>query len=418
MSVPRSDARILGPVARVVEATVRRSSRRLVALLAVRTRDVAAAEDALSGAVLKALQTWTDASLPDNPEAWLLTVARRQVLDAQRHDQVCTEAEATLLTLAPTPSDPGMGQASFVDERIKLLFVCAHPAIDASMRTPLMLQVVLGVDVAQMAAVFLTSPAALAQRLVRAKARIRDSGMVFEVPPAAALPERLPPVLDAIYAAFACGWDALPTDEPGPSLETQALELAAMVSATLPHQAEAAGLWALLLCIHARAPARWGASGDRFVPLNEQDVQRWDTALLTQADRVLRHAASLGTLGRYQLEAAIQQTHVHLRLQGRSSSPELLALYEGLAVVAPSVGATLAHWAAVADQEGAAKALARMEASGLSSRLVSHQPYWALQAELLRRLHRPAQARQAYERAMALSADARVRAYLEARSQG
>lgn len=396
-----------------VEAAVRRSSRRLVALLAVRTRDLASAEDALAGAVLKALHTWRDDTIPEVPEAWLLTVARRDILDAHRHQQVHSEAEATLLAIADDVSTQAAGEAQFADERIKLMFVCAHPAIDESARTPLMLQTVLGLEAKQIAAVFLTSPAAMAQRLVRAKAKILASAIEFEIPPARDLPQRLPAVLDAIYAAYSSAWDALPTEQAGPTLEVQGLELAALLSHSLPEQAEAAGLLALLLYIHARSPARWAAGASRFVPLHEQDLSLWDAQLLAEADRALQRAASHNVLGRYQLEAAIQQTHIHLRLQGRTASPELLALYEGLLSIAPSIGATLAYWAALAEQHGAEAAHVRLEQAQLEQRLRNHQPYWALKAALLSRLHRPAEARQAYGRAIGLSADARVRAHLQ-----
>jgi RNA polymerase sigma-70 factor (ECF subfamily) len=398
-----------------VEETVRRSSRRLVALLAARTRDLAGAEDALAGAVLKALETWTEDVLPRNPEAWLLTVARRDILDAHRHAQVRSSAESTLLALADEASGDDVQAAQFADERIKLMFVCAHPAIEASMHTPLMMQAVLGMEAARMASVFLTTPAAMAQKLVRAKARIRDNALAFEVPAASELPARLPAVLSAIYAAYASGWDALPEEEPGPTLEAQGLELAALLSHSLPDQAEAAGLLALLLYIHARAPARWGPAGDRFVPLHQQDVRLWDAQLLAAADRALQRAASCHVLGRFQIEAAIQQTHVRLRQQGRSSSPELLALYDGLLRFAPTLGARLAHLAALAEEEGAGAAYARLQAEQLEPRLSSHQPYWALKAALLSQLNQPAEARRAYERAMGLSADPRVRAYLQLR---
>lgn len=396
----------------VLEAVVRRSSRRLVALLAVRTRDLAAAEDALASAVLKALGTWREDTIPAVPEAWLLTVARRDILDAQRHHHVCSDAEATLLALADDLSTPELAEPRFSDERIKLMFVCAHPAIDECARTPLMLQAVLGLEAKQIAAVFLTSPAAMAQRLVRAKARILDSAIAFEIPPPSELPRRLPAVLDAIYVAFSSSWDALPAEEPGPTLDTQGLELSALLSHSLPEQAEAAGLLALLLYIHARSPARWAAPGAGFVPLQEQDVRLWDAPLLAEADRALQRAASQNVLGRYQLEAAIQQTHIHLRLQGRTSSPDLLALYEGLLAFAPSIGARLAYWAALAEEHGAAAAYACLQQAQLEQRLLNHQPYWALKANLLQRLHRLAEAKQAYGRAIGLSADPRVRAYL------
>src|ERR1700735_3495644 len=193
---------------RTIERVARESYGRLVAYLSSHTRDVASAEDALSNALVKALTTWPRDGVPQNPEAWLLTAARHSLIDHVRHQQVAVASEPTLLLLREESSEMA-SSAEFPDERLKLLFVCAHPAIDPAMHTPLMLQTILGLDAARIAHAFLISPTTMGQRLVRAKTKIRDGGIQFEVPQERELPERLDAVLEAIYAAFGIGWDGM-----------------------------------------------------------------------------------------------------------------------------------------------------------------------------------------------------------------
>src|SRR5258707_12974988 len=191
---------------RTIERVARESYGRLVAYLSSHTRDVASAEDALSNALVAALTTWPRDGVPQNPEAWLLTTARHSLIDLVRHQQVAVASEPTLLLLRENPNQATLS-AEFPDERLKLLFVCTHPAIDPAMHTPLMLQTVLGLDAARIAHAFLISPTTMGQRLVRAKTKIRDGGIQFEVPQERELPLRLDAVLEAIYAAFGIGWD-------------------------------------------------------------------------------------------------------------------------------------------------------------------------------------------------------------------
>src|ERR1700677_1552037 len=191
---------------RAIERVARESYGRLVAYLSSHTRDVASAEDALSNALVAALTTWPRDSVPHNPEAWLLTTARHSLIDLVRHQQVARASEPTLLLLREEQEEAILSP-EFPDERLKLLFVCAHPAIDPAMHTPLMLKTVLGVDAARIAHAFLISPATMGQRLVRAKTKIRDAGIRFEIPQERELPKRLDAVLEAIYAAFGIGWD-------------------------------------------------------------------------------------------------------------------------------------------------------------------------------------------------------------------
>ena len=386
-----------------IERAARESYGRLLALLSARGMGVAAAEDALADAFRAALETWPDDGAPRSPEAWLLTVARRNLGRVARHGAVRTAYEGTLQMLADELAE----RPDFPDERLKLLFVCAHPAIDDGVRTPLMLQTVLGLDAARIAAAFLVSPAAMGQRLVRAKARLRDAGIAFAVPEAVELPARLPAVLGAIYAAFGAGWD-----DAGPLAE-EAIWLARVVAALLPNEPEALGLLALMLHAHARQAARRDAAG-RFVPLDQQDTGRWNGDMLMEAEALLARAGQMGRHGPWQIEAAIQSVHAGRARTGRTEWRALLALHQALVAMRPTLGARIAL-AAVAGQSGSpVEGLAILD-SLPAERMAAHQPYWAVRAHLLALLS-DAAAAQAYRRAAGLSQDPAVRDFLLAKA--
>ena len=279
------------PAARAAEAAARRSYGKLVAILAARTRDVAGAEDALSEALAAALADWPVRGVPRAPAAWLLTVARRKRVDALRRDRLDDEAGRQLLWLADEidEHDP----TAVPDRRLGLLFACAHPGIDAAVRAPLMLQVVLGFDAATIASAFLVAPAAMGQRLSRAKARIRQAGIGFDLPARDALHERLDAVLEAIYAAYAEGWsDPEGADPHRRKLADEAIWLGRLLASLLPDAPEALGLLALMLHAHARRDARRDAEG-HYVPLAAQDPARWDAAMIDEAEALLSHASRL-----------------------------------------------------------------------------------------------------------------------------
>src|SRR5499433_3143637 len=268
---------------RTVERVARESYGRLVAYLSVHTRDLAGAEDALSEALLKALTAWPRDGVPQNPEAWLLTTARHSLIDFFRHQRIVSDNEPDLLLLTRDLVEASL-ETNYPDERLKLLFVCAHPAIDPAMHTPLMLQTVLGLDAVRIAGTFLVSPKTMGQRLVRAKTKIRDGGIGFEVPEQQQLPQRLDAVLEAIYAAFGIGWDDMAgVDQHGRGLAEEAIWLARVLLELIPDEAEVQGLLSLMLHCEARRAARRDGDG-HYVPLSEQDPKLWSLSFIEEAE--------------------------------------------------------------------------------------------------------------------------------------
>jgi RNA polymerase sigma-70 factor (ECF subfamily) len=308
--------------------------------------------------------------------------------------------------------DAAAAEVDIPDRRLALMFAAAHPAIDAAVRAPLMLQVVLGLDAKRIAAAFLTSPVAMGKRLVRAKEKIRQAGIPFRVPERDELAPRLDAVLDAIYAAFAEGWnDPGGTDLVRRDLTEEALYLARLVIALLPDAAEAMGLCALMLHAEARRQARRDQNGG-YVPFAEQDPALWDEAMIADAEALLRRAAALAQLGRYQLEAALQSAHVDRRRSGRANWQAVVQLYDALVALTGSPVVAVNRALAVAEHEGPAAALAEMAELADDRRLADYQPYWAARAELLAKAGAIADARQAYDIAVGLERDPAVRAFL------
>jgi RNA polymerase sigma-70 factor, ECF subfamily len=396
------------------EAVARRSYGKLVAFLAARTGDVEAAEDALSEAFAAALTDWDVGGIPDNPEGWLVTVARRRAVDAVRRrrsgEAAIPHLQLMVEELADTAREPLMP-----DHRLALMFACAHPAIDPGIRAPLILQTILGFDAATIGSAFLVSPAAMGQRLARAKSKIRQAGIPFRVPERADLRERLAAVLEAIYAAFAEGWsDPDGTEVRRRDLAEEAIWLGRLVASLLPDEPEAIGLLALMLHAEARRGARRNAAGD-YVPLAEQDPALWDQNLIAEAETLLTAASRMGAIDRYQLEAAVQSAHAVRRSTGRADWAAIKRLYDALEQITGSPVVAINRAIAMAETDGPAAglaALARLEGDG---RLSQYQPYWAARAALLASAGDIDAADVAYEQAIGLERDPAVRRFLQHR---
>jgi RNA polymerase sigma-70 factor (ECF subfamily) len=395
---------------RTIERVARESYGRLVAYLSSHTRDVGSAEDALSDALIAALTTWPRDGMPQNPEAWLLTAARRSFIDLVRHRHVALASEPTLLLLREEREEMTLS-VEYPDERLKLLFVCAHPAIDPAMHTPLMLQAVLGLDAARIAGAFLVSPKTMGQRLVRAKTKIRDGGIQFEVPQNRELPQRLDAVLEAIYAAFGIGWDDMAgVDQPGRDLAEEAIWLARVLLQLLPDEAEVRGLLALMLHCEARRGARRGPDG-RYIPLSKQDTKQWSPPLIEEAERHLAEAFRQGRSGRFQLEAAIQSVHAERARSGRFDWAAIAIFYEQLIRISPTLGTRTGYAAAIAETNGPEAGLAVLDGIVLDD-VSGYQPYWAVRAHLLQQLGKTPESLEAFDRAIGLAEDPAVRQFL------
>lgn len=400
--------------ARLAERVARESYGRLVALLSARTRDVAAAEDALSEAFAAALTAWPRTGAPDNPEAWLFAAAKRKLIDAARRAKTAAEGESEILR-GIDEMEAEMGSADAPDRRLALMFACAHPEIEESARTPLMLQTVLGFSAERIASAFLMAPTAMSQRLVRAKKKIRDASVAFDVPPPAQWRARFSAVLDAIYAAYGVGWtDPLGADPERRELAEEAIWLGRVLAQQLPAEPEVLGLLALMLHLDARKPAR--RIDARYVPLDEQDVGLWRREAIEEAEAFLRRASAHNAIGRYQLEAAIQSAHAARFDTGSADWPAIVLLYEALAVLTGSPVAHLNAVAALARRDGAGAASTALDALAEEfPSLRSYQPYWALRADLSAKLGHLEAARAAYDEAIARERDGAVIRFLSDR---
>lgn len=397
---------------RAAENAARTSYGRLLAYLARAWRDVDAAEDALAEAFAQALNVWPTKGVPANPDAWLMVTARNRLRDGARARKTSKQTTSSLLVLSPTETED---IPTIADKRLELMFVCGHPAIDAAARTPLMLQTVLGLTAEHIASSFLVSPDTMGRRLSRAKARIKDTGIAFEVPNEDELGERMGNVLEAIYAAYGQGWDSTGSDDPKrKGLTEEAIWLARVLVELLPEDAEALGLLALMLFCESRSAAR--RVEGRYVPLAEQDTALWDLPVASEAEENLRTAGGLKQPGRFQLEAAIQSVLVQSRLTGADLRLPVWTLHGLLAQKAPTIGNLVGLAAATAEVHGPEAGLHELALLPEAS-TGDYQPFWALKAQLLQQVGAEPQATAtAFRRAIGLTEDVAVRTYLIGKS--
>jgi len=395
--------------------SARTSYGRLLALLAAADGDVPAAEDALADAFERALTHWPHEGVPDNPDGWILAVARNRQRDrwksaAYRNSVVLEEDRHDVVHLDVV--DPDVIE----DNRLALMLVCAHPAINPAVHTPLMLNTVLGFTAEQIGRALAIPTTTLAARLVRAKRRIKQARIPFRIPDRAALAQRMPAVAEAVYGTFAIDWHSSGTQRRD-DLTTEALYLAETLAALAPSDdretsAEAHGLAALICLSNARLPARHSPTG-ALVPLAEQDVTRWDGDLIERGQEYLRTAHGCGVLGRFQLEAAIESVHIARRELGTTDWPVLRDLYRVLDTVAPTLGSTVALAAVTAEVDGPAAGLDVLDE--VADRTGRFQPAWSTRAHLLGQLGRTSEARDAFAKAISLTTDPAQRQELERR---
>lgn len=395
----------------MIEQTARNAYGRLLSYLAVNWRDLQAVEDAIGDAFVAALETWPKIGIPDKPEAWLVTAARRRLIDRARRTRVSESALPTLIAMSEDTQRLASSNTGFPDERLRMMFLCTHPAIDPAMRTPLMLQTVLGIDAARIASAFIVKPSTMSQRLTRVKAKIRTERITFELPDAEEIPNRLDSVLEAIYAAYGSGWDeAVSADSPHRRLAEESIYLGRLLLQFNPREPEVNGLLALMLHCEARVGARHNEEGN-YIPLSQQNCARWEQSLTLEAERYLHIASQAGEIGRFQLMAAIQSVHAQRLWTGQTEWEAIAQLYEGLIRISPTLGALVGRAAAVAEAYGSERGIALLEAIP-SAEVVSYQPYWALAGHLYKRMQRKEDAHLAYSRAIGLSKDISIRQFL------
>jgi RNA polymerase sigma-70 factor (ECF subfamily) len=395
-----------------VEAVFHESYGRAVAVLTRLLGNIDAAEEAVQDAFLTAVQRWPADGVPPSPAGWIVTTARNRAIDRLRRESTRTDRYRAAALLADPGPPPEEGAVR--DDRLRMLFTCCHPALAPAARVALTLRLVGGLSTAEIARAFLVPEATMAQRLVRAKTKIRDACIPYRVPAEADLPDRLAGVLAVVYLVYSEGHTASAGDRlVRTDLCAEAVRLARELAGLMPDEPEVLGLLALVLLSESRRAARVAPDGS-LVPLPEQDRSRWDAALIAEGQELVRRCLRRGAPGPYQVQAAIQAVHSDAATAADTDWAQVLVLYDHLLALTPSPVVALNRAVAVAEVQGPAAALALLDALDLPrSHLLP-----AVRADLLRRLGRDAEAAAAYDEALALAGNARERAFLERRRAG
>jgi len=399
----------------LLEATVREAGDRIRAALSMRFRDLDMAEEAFAFASLQAVQVWRRDGAPRDPAAWLYAVGRRRAFDLGRRAKVRANAQHDAPEPPPDPEKVLMAAFEPIpDERLRLIFVCCHPSIAPEARIALTLRTLCGLSVERIGRAYLTTEVAMMQRLTRAKRKIRDARIRFEIPEPDAWPERLEAVLATLEIAYAQAYEdaALASDAAGLAAET--LRLSGLLAELLPDEPEVLGLAALVRLTEARRPARLDPTG-AMTPLSEQRTDLWDGRLIGEAATLLSRAAGIGRSGPYQLMAAIHAVHATRRETGVTAWDRIVALYDALITVRPSAVAEVNRAVALGEAEGAEVGLDALSSVADPERLAGWLPYQAARAGLCAKAGRNAEAADALRRALALQPAPAERLFLERR---
>ena len=396
---------------REIEQVFRAEHGRAVAVLTRVFGDIGVAEDAVGDAFVAAVERWPEEGLPPSPAGWIITTARNRAIDRLRREASRADRHAQAALLQAADAAPADAEGPVADERLRLIFTCCHPALNRPAQVALTLRLLGGLTTAEIARAFLVPEPTMAQRLVRARGKIRDAKIPYRVPGAPDLPERLRSVLAVVYLVFNEGYAA----SSGPELVradlcTEAIRLGRLLAELMPGEPEVMGLLALMLLAESRRAARTGADG-ALVPLADQDRDRWDPRLIAEGQALVRACLLRNAPGPYQIQAAIQAVHGDARCQAETDWHQIVRLYDHLLAYDPSPVVALHRAVALAEVEGPEGALLLVDALDLAM----HHLFHAIRADLLRRLGRTAEAADAYRTAIALTENAAEKNFLRGR---